>query len=53
MGFSGRLRYSQVITAIYEVYCEFYGPTKADFVFARAKEQIKQQFMDVDLHQLI
>ena len=45
--------YSQVITAIYEVYCEFYGPTKADFVFARAKEQIKQQFMDVDLHQLI
>ena len=47
------MSYSQVITAIYEVYCEFYGPTKADFVFARAKEQIKQQFMDVDLHQLI
>jgi hypothetical protein len=45
--------YSRVITTIYEVYCEFYGPTKADFVFARAKEQIKQQFMDVDLHQLI
>ena len=47
------MSYSQVITTIYEVYCEFYGPTKADFVFARAKEQIKQQFMDVDLHQLI
>lgn len=47
------MSYSQVITAIYEVYCEFYGPTKADFVFARAKEQTKQQFMDVDLHQLI
>ncbi|TCB67492.1 hypothetical protein [Acinetobacter sp. ANC 4178] len=45
--------YSRVITTVYEVYCEFYGPSKADFVFARAKEQIKQQFMDVDLHQLI
>lgn len=45
--------YAKVLTTIYEVYCEFYGPSKADFVFARAKEQIKQQFMDVDLHQLI
>ncbi|MCJ8162706.1 hypothetical protein [Acinetobacter zhairhuonensis] len=45
--------YAKVLTTIYEVYCEFYGPSKADFIFARAKEQIKQQFMDVDLHQLI
>jgi hypothetical protein len=45
--------YAKVLTTIYKVYCEFYGPSKADFIFARAKEQIKQQFMDVDLHQLI
>lgn len=45
--------YAKVLTTIYEVYCEFYGPSKADFIFARAKEQIKQQFMDVDLHQLL
>ncbi|MHA3892991.1 hypothetical protein [Acinetobacter sp. GXMZU3951] len=45
--------YAKALTVIYEVYCEFYGPTKADFIFARAKEQIKQQFMEVDLQQLI
>lgn len=45
--------YAKALTVIYEVYCEFYGPTKADFIFARVKEQIKQQFMEVDLQQLI
>lgn len=45
--------YAQVITIIYECYCEFYGPAKADQVYARAKMQIKTKYPDVDLHQLL
>ena len=45
--------YAQVITIIYECYCEFYGPTKADQVYARAKMEIKSKYPDVDLHQLL
>ncbi|ENU21387.1 hypothetical protein F994_00094 [Acinetobacter bohemicus ANC 3994] len=45
--------YAQVITLIYECYCEFYGPTKADQVYARAKMEIKSKYPDVDLHQLL
>lgn len=45
--------YAQVITSIYECYCEFYGPTKADQVYARAKMEIKSKYPDVDLHQLL
>ena len=35
--------YAQVITIIYECYCEFYGPAKADQVYARAKMEIKNK----------
>ena len=45
--------YAQVITIIYECYCEFYGPAKADQVYARAKMEIKNKYPDVDLHQLL
>ena len=45
--------YAQVITAIYECYCEFYGPVKADQVYARVKTNIKTKYPDVDLHQLL
>lgn len=45
--------YAQVITSIYECYCEFYGPAKADQVYARAKVEIKSKYPDVDLHQLL
>ena len=45
--------YAQVITSIYECYCEFYGPAKADQVYARAKMEIKNKYPDVDLHQLL
>ncbi len=45
--------YAQVITIIYECYCEFYGPAKADQVYARAKMEIKTKYPDVDLHQLL
>lgn len=46
-------RYAQVITAIYECYCEFYGPAKADQLYARVKTSIKTKYPDVDLHQLL
>ncbi|NNH26136.1 hypothetical protein [Acinetobacter terrestris] len=46
-------RYAQVITAIYECYCEFYGPVKADQVYARVKNNIKTKYPDVNLHQLL
>lgn len=45
--------YAQVITSIYECYCEFYGPAKADQVYARAKMEVKSKYPDVDLHQLL
>jgi hypothetical protein len=45
--------YSRVITALYETYCEFYGPVKADRVYARRKEELKQKFVDVSLHDLL
>ena len=45
--------YAQVITIIYECYCAFYGPAKADQVYARAKMEIKNKYPDVDLHQLL
>jgi len=47
------ISYAQVITAIYECYCEFYGPAKADQVYARVKNNIKAKYPDVDLHQLL
>ncbi|WP_407307985.1 hypothetical protein [Acinetobacter sp.] len=46
-------RYAEVITTIYECYCEFYGPVKADQVYARVKNNIKTKYPDVNLHQLL
>lgn len=45
--------YAQVITASYECYCEFYGPSKADQVYARVKMDIKNKYPSVDLHHLL
>ena len=45
--------YAQVITASYECYCEFYGPSKADQVYARVKMDIKNKYPSVDLHYLL
>ncbi len=45
--------YAQVITASYECYCEFYGPSKADQVYARVKMDIKSKYPSVDLHHLL
>ncbi len=46
-------RYAQVLTSIYEVFCDFYGPMRADQVYAQTKLKIKANFPDVDLHQLL
>lgn len=46
-------RYAQVITVIYQCYCEFYGPAKADQLYARVKTSIKTKYPDVNLHQLL
>lgn len=44
---------SKAITALYRVYCDFYGPQKTDRIYAQAKTEIKQHYPDVDLHQLL
>lgn len=45
--------YADVLTCVYQVFCEFYGPTRADSVYARIKQQIKSKYPEVDLHQLL
>lgn len=44
---------SQAITALYSVYCDFYGPQKADRVYAQGKNDIKLKYPEIDLHQLL
>lgn len=46
-------QYAKMLTACYEKYCEFYGPAKADQVYASIKRQVKTQYPSVDLHWLI
>lgn len=45
--------YASIITAVYEIFCEFYGPMRADQVYAQTRLKIKTQFPEVDLHQLL
>lgn len=45
--------YAKVITSIYECFCDFYGPTKADQCYAKARQLLKDQFPEVDLRQLL
>lgn len=45
--------FSQVITTLYQNYCIYYGPTKADLTYATIKLNVKQQHPTVDMHQLI
>lgn len=48
-----RAHFAQVITVLYQVYCEFYGPTRADQLYARTRQQVKVEYPDVDLQLLI
>lgn len=36
-------QYAQVLTVCYENYCEFYGPAKADQLYAHVKRQVKER----------
>ena len=45
--------YAAILTVVYACYCEFYGPTKADQVYARVKNSVKQLYDGVDMHQLL
>ena len=46
-------QYAQVLTVCYENYCEFYGPAKADQLYAHVKRQVKERYPIVDMHRLI
>ena len=45
--------YSVMITMLYAIYCDFYGPVKADQLYAQTKNQIKLKNPDIDFKQLL
>ena len=45
--------YARFITTLYEVYCEYFGPPKADQVYAQLKVKVKQTYPQVDIHVLL
>ena len=45
--------YAVMITMLYSIYCDFYGPIKADQLYAVIKNEIKQRHPDVDLKQFL
>lgn len=45
--------YANIITTLYEKYCVYYGPSKADYLYARIKDKIKLDYPEVDIHQLL
>jgi hypothetical protein len=46
-------QYSKVLTAIYEVYCNYYGPPRADKLYSGLKNKLKQDYPEIDLHKLL
>ena len=45
--------YAPMITVLYAIYCDFYGPTKADQLYALIKNDIKQRYPEVDVKQFL
>lgn len=45
--------YAVMITMLYSIYCDFYGPIKADQLYAVIKNEMKQRHPDVDLKQFL
>lgn len=45
--------YAELITIFYAIYCDFYGPNKADQLYAQIKNIVKQQYPEIDLKQLL
>lgn len=46
-------QYDDILMKCYQIYCEFYGPVKADQVYASLKRQVKVQCPTVDMQRLI
>ena len=45
--------YAPMITVLYAIYCDFYGPIKADQLYALIKNDIKQRYPEVDVKQFL
>jgi hypothetical protein len=46
-------QYAAFLTMVYQHYCDFYGPTRADQIYARTKERIQSEYLHIDMHQLL
>ena len=46
-------RYSEFLTVVYQQFCEFYGPARADFVYVRGRELMKNTFPALDISELL
>ena len=45
--------YAAMLTHVYRKYCEFYGPSYADAVYARSKEWVQGEYPMVQMNQLL
>lgn len=45
--------YAAMITILYAIYCDFYGPSKADQLYAQIKHYLKQRYPNIELQQLL
>lgn len=45
--------FPKVITALYETYCDYFGPPKADQLYAQLRYQLKLNFPYVDIQKLL
>ena len=53
LDFISRENYANFITAMYEVFCSYYGPPRADRVYATLKNNIKYDYPNVDINMLL
>lgn len=42
-----------MLTMLYAIYCDFYGPNKADQLYAAIRQEIKQNYTEVNLASLL
>ena len=45
--------YADMLTMLYAIYCDFYGPNKADQLYAAIRQEIKQNYTEVNLASLL
>lgn len=53
LDFISRENYAKFITAMYEVFCSYYGPPRADRIYATLKNNIKYSYPNVDINMLL